>query len=330
MRPLALVLALHSAEPPPVDVTWHGDETCPATHFHARLAAYLDGASQQRPVRVVITVQQGKQWTADLALTSDGGRTDRHLTGNACNEIADAAAFVTAVAVDPGVLARPHPDEPPDPLPEPTPDLVAVPPPAVVPEPPPPDPPVPEPAPIEPAEPQPAPRRPRIGGFVRASGGFEAFALPRIAPTVNLAVGLLGERWRVEFGGTYRAPTTEYRTDYPAVGARVRLWTVAARGCAVLRPSVLEIPLCGGLEAGQALAHGVGYDAAGPGRHPWLAAVVGPALVWSPRRSFALWLGVEFGVPLIAGNFTSEGLGELYAIKRYSLRAGLGVEVRFF
>lgn len=328
MRLLALALALHTAEPPPVDVTWQGDETCPATHFHGRLAAYLEGAEQQRPVRVVITVQQGKQWTADLALTSDGGRTDRHLTGNACNEVADAAAFVTAVAVDPGVLARPHPDEGDQPLPEPTPDIVAVPPP-VIPDPPPPDPPVPKPAPVEPAEQRPTPTpRPRLDGFVRASGGFEAFALPRIAPTANLTLGLLGQRWRVELGGTYRAPTVEHRDDLPELGAKLRLWTVAARGCGVLRPSALEIPLCGGLEAGQVLARGT-YDGAGSGRLPWLAAVVGPALVWAPRRRFALWLGVELGVPLIGGNFTSDGR-ELSTIKRISLRAGLGLEVRFF
>jgi hypothetical protein len=330
VRLLALALALHSAEPPPVDVTWRGDEACPATHFHGRLAAYLADAEQQRPVRVVITVEQGKQWTADLALTSDGGRTDRRLTGNACNEVADAAAFVTAVAVDPGVLARPHPDEHDQPpLPEPTPDIIAVPPPAVVPEPPPPDPPVPAPAPIEPAEPRPAPR-PRIGGFVRASGGFEALALPRIAPTASLTLGLLGQRWRVELGGTYRAPTAQYRDDHPDIGAQLRLWTVAARGCGVLRPSVLEIPLCGGLEAGQVLARAIGYDGARSGRAPWLALVVGPALAWAPRRRIALWLGVELGVPLIGGSFTSDGLGELYTIKRISLRAGLGVEVRFF
>jgi len=331
VRLLALALALASAEPPPVDVTWQGDETCPATHFHGRLAAYLEGAEQQRPVRVVVTVQQDRQWTADLALTSEGGRTDRRLTGNACNEVADAAAFVTAVAVDPGVLARPHPGEPGEPLPEqpqePNPDVLTVPPPAVVPEPPPPDPPVPTPAPVKPAEPKPTPR---VGGFMRVSGGLEAFALPRVAPTVHLTLGLLSQRWRVELGGTYRAPTVVYDDVHPQAGASIRLWAVAARGCGVLRPSVLEIPLCGGLEAGQVLGKGTGYDEARPNHLPWLAAVVGPALVWAPRRSFALWLGVELGVPLIGGTFTSDGLGDVYTIKRISLRAGLGLEVRFF
>jgi hypothetical protein len=332
VRLLALALALHSAEPPPVDVTWRGDEACPATHFHGRLAAYLADAEQQRPVRVVITVEQGKQWTADLALTSDGGRTDRRLTGNACNEVADAAAFVTAVAVDPGVLARPHPDEHDQPpLPEPTPDIIAVPPPAVVPEPPPPDPPVPAPAPIEPAEPRPAPR-PRIGGFVRASGGFEALALPRIAPTASLTLGLLGQRWRVELGGTYRAPTAgQYRDDHrrhrrpapPVDRRRARLRRPAPLG--PRDPAVRRTRGWPGARPGD------GYDGARPAG-PWLALVVGPALTWAPRRRIALWLGVELGVPLIGGSFTSDGLGELYTIQspRISLRAGLGVELRVF
>lgn len=336
MRSIVLAFALQTASP--VDVTWRGDDTCPIERFNAKLAAYLAGASEQRPVRVVIDVRQGKRWTADLALTTADGRSDRHLAGNSCAEVADAAAFVTAVVVDPGVLARPPPEPLVDPAPAPAP--IVAPPPDLVPEPPPPDPPVSTTPPLErpTATPAPRPKR-RPGGFVRLGGGLEALGLPRVAPTANLTAGLLGRRWRVELGGMYRAPTRAPNPVEPTIGARIRLWTVAARGCGVLRPWVLEIPLCAGVEAGQAIAHGYGY-AGRTERVPWVAALVGPALAWAPRRWIALWLGVELGVPVIGGRFAScesptnceptEALPDHFNIPRYSVRAGLGLELRIF
>jgi len=339
VRSLALAFALQTA--PPVDVTWRGDEACPVERFNAKLAAYLAGASEQRPVRVVIDVHQDRRWTADLALTSSDGRSDRHLAGNSCAEVADAAAFVTAVVVDPGVLARPPPADLVDPAPAPEPAAIFVPPPDVAPGPPPPDPPVSAPPPLERPAPTSTPRpKRRLGGFVRLGGGLEALGLPRVAPTANLTAGLLGRRWRVELGAMYRAPTDAPNPVVPAIGARIRLWAVAARGCGVLRPWVLELPLCAGLEAGQAIGRGYGYTGLTE-RLPWLAALVGPALAWAPRRWIAVWLGVELGIPVIGGRFASceteaceptEALPEPvhFTIPRYSIRAGLGLELRIF
>lgn len=343
MRTLALALALH-AEPPPVDVRWQADASCPVARFHARLAAYLEGATRQRPVRVTAEIRRDKRWTADLVVTSADGRTERQLTGNACDELVDAAAFVTAVVVDPGVLTRPPPAEPAEPPADPTPAPTAdpvVPRPDVAPDPNPtvPAPPSPspsDPTPVRPVQkdtPPPPPRdRARIGGFVRVAAGLEGYALPRVAPTANLTAGLLGRRWRVELGGTYRAPTNSPPGEFdPQVHARIRLWTVAARGCGVLRASVLEFPLCAGLEAGQTVSAGEGLAEPKTRYEPWLAALVGPALVWAPRRWFALWLGVELGVPFLRRPFEVKDLGvTLYTVKPVSLRAGFGLELRFF
>lgn len=166
-------------------------------------------------------------------------------------------------------------------------------------------------------------------GFVRVAGGLEALGMPRVGPQGQLAGGLLGRRWRAELVASYRAPTTQFTAVDPAAGARVRMWAVGARGCGVLRPSVLEIPLCAGLEAGQAIGDGVGFPGRQRDRIAWLAAVLGPALAWAPRPWLALWLGVEVGLPLVRGSFNAAGLGTMFEFAPVSLRAALGVELRF-
>jgi hypothetical protein len=90
---------------------------------------------------------------------------------------------------------------------------------------------------------------------------------------------------------------------------------------------VLELPLCAGLEAGQAFGAGDGLGDSARARVPWLAAVVGPALAWSPRPRFALWLGADLVVPLLRGTFIADEL-LLHRIGPVGLRAALGLELR--
>ncbi|MFZ6184860.1 hypothetical protein [Nannocystis pusilla] len=105
-----LVLALVAALPAQsVDVTWRGDPRCAQHGFQDSLARYLAGATESRPVRVTVDVRREGEgrWSATLDLEAAEGRSKRTLRGRSCAEIGDAAAFVTAVVVDPGVLTRP-------------------------------------------------------------------------------------------------------------------------------------------------------------------------------------------------------------------------------
>jgi hypothetical protein len=43
-----------------------------------------------------------------------------------------------------------------------------------------------------------------------------------------------------------------------------------------------------------------------------------------------VWAGVDLGVPLTRGEFGSDGLGLVFKVGAVSLRAGLGLELRFF
>lgn len=335
LRGLALLFASHDPGLP-VEVAWRGEASCPALGFRAELAEYLAETKEPRPLKVAVEVKErARRWTAALELTTTDGTSRRSLTGSSCAEVSEAAAFVTAVVVDPGVLMRspgapaveeaPVIEAPIVPEPRATEDAPAVPEPPLAP--------LMTPPPVvapQTAAPEQRPRARRILGFVRPGGGFEAFGMPGIGPQANLAGGLIGLKWRAEVFAMYRAPSDTYVDSVdPPAGARVRMWAVGARGCGVLRPSVLEVPLCVGIEAGQVIARGLGYGLAQSDRIPWAAALVGPALAWAPRRWFALWLGVDAGIPLVGGSFESDGAGVLFKIIRFSLRAGVGVELRF-
>lgn len=350
---LALVVALDAH---PIDVRWRGEARCPQDGFRDSLERYLEGASQRREVGVTVEVRRDGEarWSASLAVTTADGRSERTLSGRSCAEISDAAAFVTAVVVDPGVLARPAPRAI---VPEPRAaesaevaseadskdmSVAAVPGPAgptgaaeEIPE-----------APAQPASPPDplieagsatvphnqspeAASPPRLAGFVRVAGGIEALGLPRVGPQAGLAGGVLGRRWRAELTAIYRAPTTEFTAIDPSAGARVRMWAVGARGCGVPRAGRVEFPLCAGVEVGQTIGQGVGFEGARADRFGWAAVVLGPALAWAPRPWLALWLGADLGLPLRRGTFGATGLGTIFEIGPVSLRAALGLELRF-
>src|SRR5690606_24144102 len=106
----------------------------------------------------------------------------------------------------------------------------------------------------------------------------------------------------------------------PRVGLHV--WSVGAVGCGVplvVEPraetgrasSTWELPLCAGVEAGEVLARPRGLADARGGREPWVAAIAGPRLAWSPRPIFALVVAVEVVVPLLRPAFAVESYGDV-------------------
>jgi hypothetical protein len=334
---LSLLLVAAPASASPVQLEFRGAAGCDAAAFDRSLAAYLADSRVTRPVEAVLTVTPlaDAGWSAGLEITVGGVRSSRRFAGRSCDEVAEAAAFVTAIIVDPGVLARspgelvPMPEPGPPTLPA-APEPVAPPPagpaprdrePLTSPEPASPSP-LTSPEPIAP--PTPTPRR--VGGLLRVTGGLEALGAPRVGPQVGGALGLLGRAWRVELTGMYRAPTQQ--VDAAGVGARVRLWSVGARGCGVLRPGPLEVPMCLGVEVGQAIADGVGFAGARRAAIPWFSPVLGSALAWSPRRWFAVWFGLDLAIVAPGERFTASGLGVVFESRPVSLRAALGLELR--
>ncbi|MEM6989204.1 MAG: hypothetical protein AAF721_01865 [Myxococcota bacterium] len=329
-----VVLATTSGPAPTPDqhwLQWDAPSTCPER-------GYVEDATTERlgraptlaevEVEVTITDHGSDGLRLKLGTVRDGQRDAHTMTAHDCRALADATALVVALTVDPVAVAG-RVDAPPEP--EPPPAAPSVEPPAPEPPPEPPaDPPVVrrQPARVEAADaappPKPAPRV--VDAMLRAEGGVELGALPGVTggPALALAVGL--PRLRIELGAMYLAPRRASGAD---ATVNVQLGAATARVCGRLRTRRIEVPLCGGLEAGGMRGDGSGAPDARPAAGLWLApAVSAGAHGWLTPR-LALVARAEVAVPLALPAFEIRDPGdaiELFRPEPVSGRIWIGIE----
>src|SRR5688572_2113057 len=253
---LAVAVALALAEPvvpsPPDDdpLRWTAPDDCPsAQHVHERIADYLGGVAPQTDVRVDATVvhEAGEDYRLDVAVVTASGTTRHELASPRCEVLADAVALIAAVALDPidvaqqieaARVAEPAPAPTPTPTPEPTPPTVA-------------------PAPTEPPTPLPK-QRPILRYALRPELAMDFGPLPGFAVGGGFALGIFSRGWRVEVGPVLLAPREAASRSVPGATAEVSLVAARARGCGVFGRSLIELPLCGGVELGVLRGRGTG------------------------------------------------------------------------
>ena len=287
------------------------------------------------------------RWDLRLWTVTERETLQRSMVGEDCEVLAEAAALLAAMAIDPTVLERgspsdaareqaeqaqpveapePPPDEPdpdtdPDPGPQPSSD---------------------DPATAEPPPPAVPGRRP--GGWprgtrafliaLRAEVGLSFGDLPDIGPVARLAVALQWVHARVELEGHYGFLRRSRFDDNAELGADLRHAFAVARGCGVLAIERvrLEFPLCLGLEAGALLGEGAGFTEVEEGQIPWLALDFAPGLTWAPLEHLAVGLRVEPWVALLRRRFLARedaGPREIWRPTPVGVRASVGLEARF-
>ncbi|MEM7159939.1 MAG: hypothetical protein AAF799_44275 [Myxococcota bacterium] len=329
----------------PIPIEWSAPAQCPdESRVQQWLAeALADSAADPAGIRARVEITEVDDGLSlRLALDRPEGPVGRRtMNASDCHALATAAVLVIALTVDPqaeiGALdEEPVPSEPQFPEPvsvvpvvEPEPETPAEPEPE--PEPPPaaePSPQAPRPTPAD-AAPEPEPRV-RVSARASAAAGLSVLSGPTAA--LSLTAILHGHRFRAEFGGSYWTPVEARAPDGP--GGRIQQWTVDARGCGVLRPGPLELPLCGGLDIGA--VHGQGIDVLDPQRVTSLrlAAAAGAAVLWRPARlggRLGLWAGADVLVALVRARFrpTPAATALAYYTPPVGGRLGIGVEVRF-
>jgi hypothetical protein len=164
-----------------------------------------------------------------------------------------------------------------------------------------------------------------FGLALLGGGGFGPLRAGSAAIVARFAV--FARRWRWQIGGVWLAPVgLDLGQGWTA---RFDGWLLGTRACGVLHPADrLELPLCGGVEAGAVRGRPLptlptGTDAI----QPWLAVELGPALSWSPRPRLALGVELDAVVPLLAAAFTLGG----ERVRQYSpvgVRALAAIELR--
>jgi hypothetical protein len=164
---------------------------------------------------------------------------------------------------------------------------------------------------------------------VRVAALVEAGALPRVGPGLELAGGVWLRRAAIEVHGVALFPRTERAASDPDVGARLWSWGVGARGCASPATRRVSFPICLGAEGGAMVGRGIGLERPAAASRPWVAALLGPRLVWRPIRRLGVWVGADLVVALVRPGFGIDFVGPVHRAGVVSGRGGAGLEVRF-
>jgi hypothetical protein len=339
MLPLTLGLVLVGGAPPleaPASVAWDEGSACvDEAAFADALARRLGVASEGREwVAVdanvaVAEIEDGVH--ARVELRTAHGETQREMQAKTCTELVEALALLVAMHVDPlfdplaptpEPIPEEEPEEAPAALPEPEPEPEGPPEPQI------------DPAPKTAPEIEPAPRpvkraleRPR--GLARLDVGVAAGSLPRLGPTVGVAVGVSWLPLRAEIRARYVAPQRAEGRD--GAGALLQLWTVGPRICGEPSVGSLRFPLCAGLDAGAMHGAGRGVSDRRSLARPIVVLPASVGLAVDVSRVVALTAEAEAGGTVMRPEFAAESVPDIviYTTPPWTVRAALGVEVRF-
>lgn len=311
-----------------IRLEWDAPPECPdAADLQRRMAASLpdDSSADAEALRVhgrIATSVDG--YVLELRIDGPHGSGDRRLEAKDCSELAQAAALIIAVAIDPT-------SSPAETIPEPPQAPVAI-----------------ASSPAAPVARTPAATAPSIALTDRSAGegaptssaprfamrgglGFDTLSWRPIGLSTMLGLAVLGRRWRVDMIARYSAPSVVSAAREPALRARVQAWSIGSSACGV--PTIgrtFELPLCGGIEVGAWHAHGIGNTLA-PGRRTralWLAASAGPGFIWRFTKRLALWSSIDAVVLLARPEFVTDQGTRVMQPSWAGLRALAGLEFR--
>jgi len=367
MSPL-LAAALFAAPAPGLQIDWQAPAECPGqAELRARVGSLVGAAAERTELRVAgRVVREGERWTLTLELVRAGSREARTLRDGACRGLAEAAAVVIAVAIDPRATGGGAGPE----------DRSG------------------EPGGVVPAPPGEVSGGTGAGagevsggtGAGEVSGGTGAGAggvsggtgaggdagaepgadgsggddikmsrgtgrrlalgvrvgggvgflklLPGVHGVIDVGLGLEGRGWRVEASGLFVPPVRVVVEE--GVGGVFRAGAGELRGCGLpaLRGGALAFPLCVGLQLGAMRGAGEGSRLVeqSAARSLWATSRIGAAIRWRPRGGrVGLWLGVDAIVALVRPEFvtaTETGTRLVHRAARIGGQVGLGVEGR--
>lgn len=325
-----------------VAVTWTGPASCPRNGFDEALARSLADTevdvAASRPIVVHVDQRGADHWHLELVF-SDEEQVSRTFEGRSCAEVADAAAWVVAIAVDPTVADRAFAteDEPNEAADQ-----------ATVPAPPPDDEPTTTSNPADPVEEalrdastepvdigaiEAARPRDRLRVFLGAEVGPDGGSLPGVGALVRARLGLGGRSWRVDLTGAIRTPTRRPLEAPSSVDTRFDLWLLGIHAGPVLGPwpvgvGTIALPVWIGFEVGQVTATASGFDDARTVRRPFLGPTAGAALAWAMHPRVALRVGADLLVAPWRHEFFVGGLGRVHRTGWVAGRGTVGIEVR--
>ncbi len=327
-----LTLALDPSVGDGIALEWTAPPQCPQ-QAAVRAAIDLNLARETFGDQLhTVTVQGSIEPTADgwvlhVRTELPGGTMQRDVHSDVCDELADAAGLIIAVALDPlrvlhaaqrnadpapdDVLSPPEPPSPARTEPEPEPDE---PPPLLD-----------EPATPPPAEP--ARRRPSFDLRLGVLGEIGSLDVARVGAWAGL--GVVAKHVRFDLAAQYWGPRRLLPFEQtPAAGVVVQQGGVAGRGCLIPVHRPLEFASCVGVEAGLARGAGVGLGSPRVTRAPWVAMVIGQEVSWTSDRRIGVWIAADAMLHLVRPRWTIRELGVAAHTRPVGFRLVVGPTVR--
>ncbi len=320
---LTLVSAtrVEGASPRSLELDWSAPSDCPNEDALRaaieRLLGYSlepDAASHVYAHAFVFRPETGPL-ELHLAITEPGGRpNERRIASQSCAELADAAALIIALAIDPeaGTADAPEALAPAPSTPPPIPSIEA------------------ERSQVEPPLP-PERSTPPLGWFALGASLSADFAtLPAPTPGLVLSAARRFDANRLELMVAY---WFSQRATLPAtstVGGEVELMAAAARYCRSFIAGPPDLAACAGLEAGLLQVEGFGIKNPVVGRGPWLAPRLDLRAAIPIVPPLDLTGELTLLAPLVRDRYTIAYMGEVYQAPPLSGRAQLGLEFHFW
>lgn len=344
---LGLAIAAGPAESPSW-LSWDAPASCPdASYVGDAVEERLGRAPSSDEIVVHATVVDDgpRGLHLDLATTPTGAPPDvRRLEAHDCHALADAAALLVALSVDPVTVAaisaaraEAHASATPDPVApagDPV-DTARVPRPVIE-----------TPRDASPSDdrvsardradaspqdtPSGLPRSPSPREvLLSVAGGPEIGALPGVAGGASAAIGLGWSRLRLELGALWIGLRTR---GHELASVRVQLAAAVVRACARVGARRIEVPLCGGVELGAVRGDVRGGPGARSAIGPWIAPNLAAGVHGWVHPRLAVIGRVEVAVPAYGTAFTAVEPGpevEVFRTGPVSARLWLGLEAKF-
>ena len=346
-------------------LTWSAAEGCPSEgELLAEVGKLLgdrangEASKELIPVKATVSREAGGSFVVRLETPGEGGTQARELRGATCKAVADAAALILALMIDPEAAMTPEEEAPiatkrtdedqrggseksptnseptSPPRPESAPHLRSSRPPSAAPA----KTKTQEPKRAAPSEADPArPIELRLGAWAGADIG----SLPGLAPGFGASGSIAFGAPRLSIGIALWPDNAATLAALPSAGSDVGLLAGEIGLCSALLQKPVEMAPCAAVEIGQLFAKGFGVSDPRRGASVWVALKGGGALVWRPFEKkykhkynnpldhLGIAARIELVVPLVRPRFIIEGIGPVHSPAALAGRGSLGIEISF-
>jgi hypothetical protein len=175
--------------------------------------------------------------------------------------------------------------------------------------------------------------RPLPSGAVFLLGGGSYGDLPRFGPSFRLGAAIRWRRARLELGTSYGVLRRVRMNNPEPAGGDLHFASASLHGCPVwsfqTRRGPIELPPCLGVELGSVFGRGHGLDRSKHDAAFWGAVTLLAQLRYAPVPRVAIGFAVEPFVAFARPPIDIGGVGTIYRPLPAGVRAWLAFEVRF-